>query len=85
LWQPAGGGGCIWTHAPFFLPLFPQGGEGRGEEPMFTSTNPAPHPSPRLGGEREFVVLSGCVHSSVCFVVSNFLFRFNTSRFGQIG
>jgi hypothetical protein len=24
--------GRIMTHAPFFLPLLPQGGEGRGEE-----------------------------------------------------
>jgi hypothetical protein len=41
-------------------------------------------PSPRLGGAKEFVVLSGCVHSSVCFVVSTFHFRFSTSRFGRI-
>ena len=42
VWFP----GCILTHAPIFLPRLPQGGQGRGEEPMFTSTNP----SPRLAG-----------------------------------
>jgi hypothetical protein len=36
-----------------FPPRLPQGGEGRGEEPMFTSTNSSPQPSPRLDGERE--------------------------------
>ena len=45
--------GRIMTHAPFFLPRLPQGGEGRGEEPMFTSTIPSPQPSLRLGGARE--------------------------------
>ena len=32
----------------------PEGGEGRGEEAqLFTTQNPSPQPSPRLGGERE--------------------------------
>jgi hypothetical protein len=28
---------------------------------MFTSTNPSPHPSPRLGGERELFPFGACV------------------------
>jgi hypothetical protein len=35
--------------------------EGRGEKPMFTSTNPSPQPSPRLDGERELFPFSACV------------------------
>ena len=42
-----------------FLPRLPQGGEGRGEEPMFTSTNPSPQPSPRLAGRGSYFVRCG--------------------------
>jgi hypothetical protein len=41
------------THAPFFLPRLPQGGEGRGEEANVYKHEPlAPALSP-FGGERE--------------------------------
>ena len=56
--------------AGFALPEFvemnnslssPEGGEGRGEEANhFENQIPSPQPSPRSGGERELMVLSGC-------------------------
>jgi 16S rRNA (cytosine1402-N4)-methyltransferase len=40
--------------AAFFFLSSPAGREGRGEEASgFQNQNPSPHPSPRLGGERE--------------------------------
>ena len=49
------------THAPFFLPLLPQGGEGRGEEANVYKHEPLTPASPRLDGERELFPFGACV------------------------
>ena len=47
--------------APVFSLSSSEGGEGRGEEAkIFPVQIPSPHPSPRLGGERESGAVSKC-------------------------
>ena len=44
-----------------FSPPSTKGGEGRGEEADYSSSNPSPRPSPRSGGARELAAVRGCV------------------------
>jgi hypothetical protein len=58
--------GRIMTHAPFFLPRLPQGGEGRGEEANVYKHEPlAPALSPFGRGEGVVSVRCGCQDAPV--------------------
>ena len=49
------------THAPFFLPLLPEGGKGRSEEANVYKHEPLTPTLSRLDGERELFPFGACV------------------------